>query len=206
MINFEEELQKSFFSSNNEKSFIDKLLSKEESNRIRELIKKEKLERSDLLELLYLLSGTEAKLLNYGPWDRYVILKFFVWIREFTKIAEMLFDYKDDLERKKITCFHCKELFKDLKKEKAVCKCKEPKSSLTITIRTKKLLYNNERFIEHNTKFLVDLYLNIARTGLSVGATGFLELLKNKFEVSYPQQMGSQNNPTAQPTTLAIKR
>ena len=104
MPNFEEELQKGFFSHNNEKSFIDKLLAKEESNRIRELIRKEKLGRSDLLELLYLLSGTEAKLLNYGPWDRYVILKFFVWIREFTKIAEMLYDYKDDLERKRIKC------------------------------------------------------------------------------------------------------
>ena len=42
--------------------------------------------------------------------------------------------------------------------------------------------------LEHNAKFLIDLYLNIGRTSLSVGVTGLLELLKNKYELVYPQQ------------------
>lgn len=52
------------------------------------------------------------------------------------------------------------------------------------------MLENNRSMLEHNTKFLVDLYMNIARTTLSIGATGFMEIIKQKFEISYPQGMG----------------
>jgi len=155
---FEDALQRSIFSQQSEKTFIDKILARQDVDKAQELIKKEKLNRGELLELLYLLAGAESKLLNYGEWDRYVVLKFFVWIREFIKIAELLYDYQDDLK----------------------------KQNIKLTPRTKKLLYNNERMIEHNAKFLIDLYLNIGRTTLSLHATGILELLKNKYEVVYP--------------------
>lgn len=151
------------FGKVSEKTFIDKLLARQDTEAIRELIKKPRLKREELLEILYLISGTEAKLLNYGEWDRYVILKFFVWIREFVKIAEMLYDYEDKL------------------------KIMEKTGEIRITPRARELLDNNQRLIEHNAKFLVDLYLNIGRTSLSVGATGLLEFLKNKFEIAYPQ-------------------
>jgi len=160
----EEELQKAMFQRNNEKTFIDKLLAKNDIDAVRDIIKKKELTREDILELLYLLTSTEAKLVNYSPWDRYVILKFFVWIREFTKVAELLYDYKDQLE---------------------ILKKKNPD---VLPERTLKLLLNSEKLIQHNTKFLVDLYFNIARTTLSIGATGILELLKNKFEVNYGTQ------------------
>lgn len=192
MATFEENLQSSLFSGQTEKSFIDKLLAKDDVNRIRDIIKKSKLTREDLLELLYLLSSTESKLLNYGEWDRYVILKFFVWIREFIKIAELLYDYKDDLYKKEHTCKICKKP-KEAEKDSAIkCSCKKFTPSLQLTARTKQLLFNNERLIEHNAKFLIDLYLNIGRTTLSIGATGIMELLKNKYEVVYPQQNPSQ--------------
>ena len=48
--------------------------------------------------------------------------------------------------------------------------------------------------MEHNIKFLVDLYLNIGRTSLSVGATGLMEILKNKYEIVYPGA-GGVNTP-----------
>lgn len=169
----EEAIQKSLFSKQSEKTFLDKILARQDVDNIREIIKKPKLTREDLLELLYLLSGTEAKLLNYGEWDRYILLKFFVWIREFIKIAELLYDYQDDLDTKR------------------------KKKEFTITKRTEQLLKNNERLIEHNAKFLIDLYFNIARTTLSLGATGFREALTSKFEMSYPQmqqQATQQNN------------
>jgi len=83
----EDNITKGIFSGQAEKTFIDKLFAKEDVEKIRELIKKPKLTRSELLELLYLISANEAKLVNYSGWDRYIALKFFVWIREFIKVA-----------------------------------------------------------------------------------------------------------------------
>lgn len=170
---FEQNLQSGIFSGQSEKTFIDKILAKDDVNAIREIIKKPKLNRENLLELLYLLSSTEAKLLNYSDWDRYITLKFFVWIREFVKVAELLYDYQDDL------------------------KIKEKQGKMELSERTKKLLSNNERLIEHNAKFLIDLYFNIGRTTLSLGATGVMEILKNKYEISYPLGQGV-NTPVNQ--------
>jgi len=194
---FEDRLAQSLFSGNAEKTFLDKILAKDDVQAIRELIRKPKLSRSELLELLYLISATESKLVNYSAWDRYVILKFFVWIREFVKIAELLYDYQDDLKEKENICIRCSGYIKNEKKYKIKCLCEKPVMYI-LTERTRKLLDNNERLIEHNAKFLIDLYLNIARTTLSLGGTGFLETLKNKYEISYPQGQGL-NTPQEQP-------
>lgn len=156
---FEQNLEKSLFSKNPEKTLIDKVLARKDAEEIRVLVKKERLSRSDMLQLLYLLSGVESKLMNYGQWERYVVLKFFVWIREFVKVAELMYDLKDKLEKK---------------------------VSFVMSDRTIKVLDNNQLLIEHNIKFLVDLYLNISRTSLSLGATAFMELLNNRYEVVYP--------------------
>lgn len=147
------------FSREVEKTSIDKLLAKNEVERVKELIKKNNLSREELLELLYMCSSTESKLLNLSKWDRYVMLKFFVWLREFIKVSEIYFDYESDLEKRKIK----------------------------LSKRSRDLLENNKRYMEHNAKFLVDLYFIIARSTLSLGATGFMELLKNKFEMEYNQ-------------------
>lgn len=158
---FEKNIQKSMFSKNSEKTSIDKLLARNEVERINEIIKREKLGREGTLELLYLCLGTESKLLNLGQWERYVLLKFFVWIREFTKLVEMLYDLRT--------------FFKT--------------NNMNISERCIQFLDNTERLMENNVKFLVDLYLNIGRTTLSLGGTAFMELLKNKFEMLY-NQMG----------------
>lgn len=155
---FEQQLQQGVFSKNNEKTFIDKILAKEDVNNIRELIRKKRLNREDMLDIIYMISGTESKLYNFGDYERYIILKLHVWIREFTKISEQLYDYIDHLEKKE---------------------------SFNITPRTKQMIDNILLLLEHNVKFLVDMYLNICRTSLSVGGTGFLELLNNKFEMFY---------------------
>lgn len=158
---FEDQLNNQVFNARSEKTFIDKLLAKDDVKAIQELIKKPQLTRSELLEVLYLISGTEAKLLNYSEWDRYVILKFFVWIREFIKTAELLYDYQDDLQ------------------------ARSAEGKVIMSERTKKFIENNRRLCEHNAKFLIDLYLNIGRTSLSIGATGILEMLKNRYEMNY---------------------
>lgn len=171
---FEQQLQNSLFQKNAEKTFIDKLFSNNEVERVKDLVKKHKLTREELLELLYMLTSNEMKKLNLSEWDRYVILKYFTWIREFVKIAELLYDYQDDL------------------------KTREKEGRINISKRTKTLLSNNERLIEHNAKFLVDLYFNIGRTSLSVGGTGFLESLKQKFEMSYPNGIPQLNTNVQQ--------
>lgn len=167
----EQKLQQGLFGAPTERSFIDKMLAKQDVDYIRELMRKERLNRSELLELLYMCLSTESKLLNYSEWSRYVILKYFVWIREFIKIAELLFDYQDFLKKQ------------------------EASGKIMLTERTRQLLDNNERLIEHNAKFLIDLYLNIGRTSLSLGATGLMELLTNKYEVVYPDQKVGSSIP-----------
>lgn len=169
-MSFEQNLQQGLFTPNPEKTYIDKLLARKEVERTKELIKKTELEREEILELLHMCSSTESKLLNLGEYDRYVILKFFVWIREFVKVAEQMFDMEEDLN------------------------IQEEQGKITLSGRSKQILKNNKRLIGHNTKFLVELYFNIQRTTLSIGATGFLELLKNKFEMAYPFA-----NPFSQP-------
>lgn len=201
---FEQDLQNKVFNDTGERTFIDKLLAKEEVKDIRELIKKPRLTRSELLEILYLISGTESKLVNYGAYDRYIILKFFVWIREFIKIAELLFDYTDELYKKENTCSTCEKTIDPLEKtETKKCKCDTAIPYVVLSERSKRLLDNNQRLIEHNAKFLIDLYLNIARTSLSVGATGILELLKNRYEVQYVQAPVS---PQTQQNTGLVKK
>jgi len=190
---FEQAIEKSLFERKTEKTFIDKLLAKDEFERVRVLISKPKLKREELLEMLYLVGGTEQKLVNYSEWTRYVALKFFVWIREFIKAAEILYDFQDDLKRNEKICKNCEELFKDIKEkdkiiEKKKCKCEEPLPKQIITKRTAKLLFNSERLIEHNAKFLIDLFFINARSSLSVGATGFMEILTNRFEMGYAQE------------------
>jgi hypothetical protein len=165
---FEQQIAQGIFQRSTEKTFLDKVLARQDVDQIKEIIKKEKLTRSELLELLYMLTANEAKLVNYNEWDRYIILKFFVWIREFIKVAELLFDIQDDYN------------------------LKEKLGTLKTTPRFKQLLDNNIRLCEHNAKFLIDLYLNIARTTLSLQATGFLESLHTKFEFSYPQAQVQQ--------------
>jgi len=160
----EQAIGNSILNSSGEKTFIDKLLGKNDVERVRELVRKEKLTREELLELLYSLTGTEMKLLNLGTWDRYVILKYFVWIRDFVKNIEIMYDYQE-------------KVFKEAKKE-----------DTGQEKRIRMLIKENEKLAEHMIKFMVDLYFNIARTSLSLNGTGFMELLKNKYEVLYPNQ------------------
>jgi hypothetical protein len=162
----ERAIGQSILGSSGEKTFIDKLLGKNDVDRVRELVRKEKLTREELLELLYSLSGTEMKLLNMGSWDRYVILKYFVWIRDFVKNIEIMYDYQEKISSSK------QGLLIDKKRQE----------------RLNKLIAENEKLAEHMIKFMVDLYFNMARTTLSLNATGFMELLKNKYEVLYPNQ------------------
>lgn len=175
-----------------DQSLIDKIVAKEDIDAIRAIIKRPKLTREDLLELLYLIAGTEAKLLSHDNWQRYVLLKYYVWLREFVKVAELLYDYQDNLKKRASSCGSC-GLCIDLDTRDVsvkMCMCVKPVRVPPLSSDAVSMLENNERLIEHNAKFLIDLYLNIARTSLSVNAQGFRDVLTNRFEVMYPQGVG----------------
>lgn len=166
----ERAIGQSILSSTGEKTFIDKLLGKNDVERVREIIRTKKLSREDLLELLYSLTGTELKLLNMGSWDRYVLIKYFVWIRDFVKNIEIMYDYQEKINKE------IKEATEESPEEKRR------------TLRLEKLSDENDKLSEHIIKFMIDLYFIMARTTLSLNATAFMELLKNKYEVHYPNQ------------------
>lgn len=93
---FVNKLNEVLFNRQHERTFVDKVLDRQDVERIRELMRKEDLSRDELLELLYLLAGIEVKLVNMGEWDRYLLGKYFAWIRDFVSVAETIFDYVED--------------------------------------------------------------------------------------------------------------
>jgi hypothetical protein len=77
-----------------EKTFLDKILSREENMRLRELFSKDEPSRAEILELASIVSGIEAKLLNFSPDERYVNLVHFTWVNEWVTHLESHFDLK----------------------------------------------------------------------------------------------------------------
>jgi hypothetical protein len=199
---FEDNLTNGFFKGTSEKTFIDKILAKEDVEAIRKLIKKSNLTREELLEILYLISGTEAKLVNYSDWDRYVVMKYFVWIREFIQNAELLYDYFDYIESKRINPKGSDGKRKDLSADVI-----KKENRIKISEKTDLTLESVRSVMEHNAKFLIDMYLNIVRTSMSIGGTGFLEILKNKYEIHYPNMPGVTDANSAKSSGfLGLKR
>ena len=150
------------YRQNLEKSMIDKLLGRKEIESLRKIIRKRDLEREDLLELLYMLTGVELKLANLNEYDRYMLGKYFVWVREFVKIAEFLFDYKEKLEVISFTNEQTK-------------------------IFIQKVLKDMMALHLHNVKFSVDIFLYLSRSTLGLTMAGFDKLSTNRFEYEYSQ-------------------
>jgi len=177
----ENALSQGLLNKDSEKSFIDKVLGRKDIEDIREIMRKKRLTREDLLHLLYLMSATEAKLMNYGAWERYVTLKFYVWIRDFVSRLELLYDYHDFIE----------EISRAEKNNLSKVKLKGEKTGrqavVPVNKRTIRMFENCMLLMEHNVKFLVDLYFNCTRTTLSVNAAAIKEILANQYEFTYSQ-------------------
>ena len=154
---YEKTLSRYVFSQQSEKTWIDKILDRQDVEKIRDLMKKEDLGREELLELLYLLAGNELKLVNLGDWDRYLLGKYFAWIRDFVSVAELIFDYLEDLN---------KENYDE---------------------ETKKAIDNVKKHTLHAVKFNVDVYFYLMRSTLSISGAAFDTLTKSRFEYAYPQ-------------------
>lgn len=145
------------YGQNPEKTYVDKLLDRKDVEKLEQLMMKEDLTREDLLKLLYMLSGIEIKLANLSEWDRYILGKYFTWIREFVKISEFLFDYMEKLD---------KEQF--------------PKDGQVM-----QTLEEVKKMQLHDVKFSVDVFLYIARSTLSIKGAAFDSLSTNRFDYQY---------------------
>lgn len=225
----EKAIESSMFQQSSDKTFIDKIMGRQDADTIRKLMKKDNLSREDLNQILNLLSSPHCKLWNFNEWDRHIQLKFFVWVREYARNGMLLYDYEDDLRKKMNTCATCgKQIETKFKDDRCTCstdpndllynelvdefneqvstiflkynwkitrlhKKNIQRPKFLISHRTRQTLLNNMRQMQHNIKFLVDLYLNIGNTTLSLGATGFKEILTNKYEMTYASPQGIQS-------------
>lgn len=179
---FENILSQKLHTQTQEKTFIDKLLGRKEAERLRELIKKDDLTREELLELLYMLSNIELKLTNLTEYDRYLLGKYFTWIRDLTKLAEFLYDYEQQIEK-----FN----FKKYKNE------------------IKEMLDQIKKMILHDVKFSVDVFLFLSRSTLGLKAFAFDSLSKSRFEYEYDYPssfFGHQEKPPEQKTFISLRR
>jgi hypothetical protein len=170
--------QRMYGSAASERTYTDKLLSRKEVSQIQELVKKDDLNRSELLELLYLLSSAEAKLANFNDWDRYLNGKFLTWIRDLVSVAEILYDYKTEYDER------------------------------SDDDEVKQLMETNRKLMLHNIKFLCDIFLYMLRSSLSLNMSAFDILATNKYEYAYNEYPGiaPREQPAKSPFKISMGR
>src|SRR4030043_1769857 len=162
---FYNNLNKAIFHGESEKSFVDKILGRQDADKLHELIKKEPLTLSDIEEVLFLMTSIDQKLLNYAEWDRYVIVKLFPWIKDFSIVCKTMMIYE--------TQYSEGEFNDDFK---------------TIDVRddTYKIIKEINKYLLHDFKFLISTFLLVSNTTLSIDGVAFDVLTTSKFEYSYP--------------------
>jgi hypothetical protein len=158
-------LNKAIFHGESEKSFVDKLLGRQDADKLHELIKKEPLTLSDIEEILFLMTSIDQKLLNYDEWDRYIIVKLFPWVKDFSIICKTMMIYQNQYENG--------DFNKDFKDTK-------------VKDDTYKIIQEINKYLLHDFKFLISTFLLVSNTTLSIDGAAFEVLTTSKFEYSYP--------------------
>jgi len=156
---YENWLGQNAFRAPMERTFIDKILSRKDVEQMMQLIMKEDLTRQDLMRLLNMLTATELKLANFGEYDRYLVGKYYTWVRDLVKVAEFLYDYVD-----KIDTYHF-----------------SPEG----TIEIKDTLEQVKKMMLHDVKFSADIFLYLVRSSLSISGLAFDTLSKQRYEYEY---------------------
>lgn len=162
---FYNNLNRSIFHGESERSFVDKVLGRQDADKLHELIKKEPLTLSDVEEILFLMTSIDQKLLNYNEWDRYIIVKLFPWIKDYSIICKRLLIYEQQYEE---GYFNNDFKNQDIKKE-------------TINI-----IKEANKIALHYFKFLISTFLLVSNTTLSINGAGFDTIMTSKYEYSYP--------------------
>lgn len=160
---------------NSEKSFIDKVFARDDVDRLREILSKKELTEEDLRVALYQLNSGEAKLVNYSDWERYVMLKFHIWIRADVKILQLFLHTKKTIETE-LNDKNCS--WDDEAKEQMRHSLDEFKKMYVEIIQS-----------------LSDIFLHIQRSSLSINGLGFKEALQNRFEIGYKADVKPMASP-----------
>lgn len=140
-----------------EKSFVDKTMAKEEIERIRNLLKKDFLDRSSMHELRNLLVGFNLKLVNFDDGERILVGHFLNYIENLFLAEEELYQY--------------------------VLLVKDRDGYVNAV----KLLENARVRLENTLKFYVDVYLYIVNSSLAIGAVAFNAHTTGRYEYTYNQ-------------------
>lgn len=180
---FYQNLNRSLFHGESEKSFIDKVLGRQDADKLHNLIKKEPLTLSDVEEILFLMTSIDQKLLNYSEWDRYITCKLFPWIKDFSIVCKQIMIYQ--------TQYETGDFDEDFTIEgKIKIKSKEDKiveiDGKPILEETKRILKESNKIALHYFKFLISTFLLINNTTLSIEGSAFDTITTSKFEYNYP--------------------
>lgn len=153
-------LRSNLGSVNTEKTYVDKLLAKDDIKELSsKLLAKRLFDREDINLIQALLNSSELKLTNVSKEMRYVHNKYYCWIEEAIAIYNMYLDYKEGDLYKKMD-FSQKKLYDD-----------------TLSIWTSAV------------KQMAYLYFHLVRSSISLGGWGFDKLLSSKTEIVYDQSV-----------------
>ncbi len=156
-MDIENQIKNQLGNVNAERTYIDKILSREDIKALQELQTRSKLTRKDIDTLQHLMNSAELKLHNLGENQRYVHNKYYCWIEEMLKIYKMYLDYQES------------EAFKES------------------TDNTKKLYDDTLMILSGVVKQFCFLFFHLSRSSLSLGGWGIGKLLSNVVEYDYKQ-------------------
>ena len=162
---FYQNLSKALFQGESEKSLVDKLLGRQDADKLHSLMQKEPLTKSDIEEILFLMTSIDQKIVNYDEWDRYVIVKLFPWVKNYSTICKTWMIYEEQ--------FANGDFDQDF-------------TDPSILEETKKTVGETTKYLQHNLKFLISIFLLVSNSTLSIDGAAFETLTTSRFEYHYP--------------------
>lgn len=184
MSNYYQELSRNLFKGESEKSLVDKLLGRQDADKLHSLMQKEPLNRSDVEEILFLMTSIDQKIVNYNEWDRYLIIKYFPWVKDYSTICKtwMLYEeqYKRGLFDEDFT------IVADVKVIDSKTKKEVVKQEKVVMLETLEIINEITKFLQHNLKFLISVFLLLQNSTLSIDGAAFETLTTSRYEYSYP--------------------
>lgn len=206
---YEQSLAQHVFKKNAEKTFVDKVLNRQDNQRINELMKKKDLSEDDIHEILHLVSTINNKLANFDDWDRYLLGKDFAWIREFATHCVSVLNWETELKNKKKDLE--KFLFdspndKDLTHEdiakridKNIISNEKELKRYNVIMETIETVTRIQKETVSNFKFMVDVFNYLSSSTLSLSGAAFDKLTTSRFEYHYPgmENQNMMNQPSS---------
>lgn len=169
----EQRLGQAMYMNSPERALSDKALATKEIEAIKEIVKRDTLGLADLRELSYLLSAAETKLVELDHRERWLLGKYLTWINQITQIQETNIKNMKVHKSTKISDF-------------------EISSNISLTDT---MIFE---ILDEEIKKMVNIYLYLTRSSLSLDGVGFSSLLSQKFEYEYKGTQPHVQQPAGQ--------